>query len=115
MTHTQVQRARTREELRIIFVEESRDRNQLEKVAALCCVWSARGEDGIAWSGGGCADAMDILRITLRIFANFWKDLPLSPRKMRVRLRWRRREAAWRISEGERLDRIRNPVKYRGQ
>lgn len=52
---------------------------------------------------GGFADSMNIIKIILRIFGNFVKDLPLSPRKLRVRYRLRR---AWRVGEVERLDRI---------
>jgi hypothetical protein len=57
---------------------------------------------------------MDIVRIILRIFSNFLQDLPRSPRAIRVRFRLRRRNAAWRFQEADRLDRIRNPEKYRG-
>lgn len=57
---------------------------------------------------------MDVLRIIFRMFSNFLRDLPLTPRKFRVRHRLRRRVAAWRLFEVERLDRIRNPAKYRG-
>ena len=62
----------------------------------------------------GFADAVNIITIILRIFINSLKDLRLLPRKLRVRYRFRRRAAAWRIGEVERLDRIRNPAKYRG-
>jgi hypothetical protein len=84
------------------------------KLDALCCVSRATGEGESAWSGGGLRDAVNILRIILRIFSNLLKELPLSPRKMKIQLRLRRRAAAWRRQEVERLDRIRNPAKYRG-
>jgi hypothetical protein len=57
---------------------------------------------------------MDIARIIFRLLSNFLKDLPLTPRKLRAVFVLRRRAALWRARELERLDRIRNPAKYRG-
>jgi hypothetical protein len=56
---------------------------------------------------------MDIIRIIFRLLANSAKDLPLTPRRLQASIRRRRRAAAWRVREVERLDRIRNPSKYR--
>lgn len=58
---------------------------------------------------------MDILRIIFRVLMNTAKDLPYTWRRMKV-VRWRRRRfAAWQIVEEERLDRLRQPWKYRGE
>jgi hypothetical protein len=56
---------------------------------------------------------MDIVRIVFRVLINFVKDIPFTPRKMRARVLLRRRAAFRRSHEAERLDRIRNPAKYR--
>jgi hypothetical protein len=66
------------------------------------------------WSLVDFADTMDIARILLRIFLNFLQDLPRLPRDIKVRFRLRRRNAAWRVNEADRLDRLRNPARYRG-
>jgi hypothetical protein len=58
---------------------------------------------------------MDILRIIHRLCVNFLKDIPLTPRRIRAVYRMRRRNEAWRANEIDRLDRIRNPSKYRGR
>jgi hypothetical protein len=58
---------------------------------------------------------MHILQVIYRLCANFLKEIPITPRRVRATFRWRRREAAWRASEVDRLDRIRNPSKYRGR
>jgi hypothetical protein len=68
----------------------------------------------LAGPAAGFARHMDIARIIYRLWINFWKDLPLSPRKLRAQFRLRRRATAWRENELNRLDRIRNPSKYRG-
>ena len=58
---------------------------------------------------------MDILKIISRIAINLLRDIPLTPRRLRA-ARWlNRRRAASRITELERLDRIRQPWKYRGE
>jgi hypothetical protein len=57
---------------------------------------------------------MDVFRIILRMLSNAWKDVPLSPRRLRILFRYRRRAQASRIQETDRIDRIRNPSKYRG-
>lgn len=61
----------------------------------------------------GFAPLMDTVRIILRLILNFVKDIPLTRRKMRALVLLRRRAAFWRSHEVERLDRIRNPSKYR--
>jgi len=58
---------------------------------------------------------MDILKIIFRIAINLFKEIPFTPRRLRA-ARWlSRRRAASRITELERLDRIRQPWKYRGE
>jgi hypothetical protein len=57
---------------------------------------------------------MDIARIIFRVLVSFVKDLPVTPRKLRAVFLLRRRAAFWHAHELERLDRIRNPSKYRG-
>jgi len=75
----------------------------------------ARRGGGWSWLGptAGFARIMDIIRIIFRLLVNLAKDLPLTPRKLHASIRRRRRTAAWRLRELERLDRIRNPSKYK--
>jgi hypothetical protein len=56
---------------------------------------------------------MDAVRIIFRVLVNVLKDLPLSRRKVRAVILLRRRAEYWRVQELERMDRLRNPSKYR--
>lgn len=56
---------------------------------------------------------MDLFHILYRLVVNFAKDLPITPHKVRDVIQTRRRATEWRLQEVERVDRIRNPRKYR--
>jgi hypothetical protein len=64
-------------------------------------------------SEGGFAPIMDLLHILYRLVVNFAKDMPVTPGKLRAMIKTRRRATASRQEEIERVDRIRNPRKYR--
>ena len=58
---------------------------------------------------------MVIFQIVYRLAANFLLELPITPVRIRSALRVRRDAAAVRLQEVDRLDRLRNPYKYRGR
>jgi hypothetical protein len=58
---------------------------------------------------------MHTLKFICRATVGFFKEAWLLPQSVAVALKQRRRRFALNIIEAERLDRIRNPSKYRGK
>ena len=58
---------------------------------------------------------MHMLKFICRTTVGFFKEAWLFPHSVAVALKQRRRRFALNILEAERLDRIRNPSKYRGK
>ena len=60
-------------------------------------------------------DFMQLLMIIWRTIVNLVKSVWLLPKAFAVALEQKRAQDTGRISEAERLDRIRNPAKYAGR
>jgi hypothetical protein len=58
---------------------------------------------------------MYLLKVILRIFLNLIKQTLQLPHSVAIALQQKRNQNPERISEKERLDRIRNPAKYAGR
>ena len=58
---------------------------------------------------------MHVLKLICRTTVDLFKQVWLFPHFVAVALRQRRRQFALSVLEAERLDRIRNPSKYRGK
>ncbi len=58
---------------------------------------------------------MHTLKFICRTTVGFFREVWLLPHSVAVALQQRRRRFALNIIEAERLDRIRNPSKYRGK
>jgi hypothetical protein len=89
-----------------MFMSRNKDGNGLLLVGESRGCW-------LPGPGAGFAAIMDIVRIILRVLANFARDIPFTRRRLRATMFLRRRASSWRSREVERLDRIRNPSKYR--
>jgi hypothetical protein len=58
---------------------------------------------------------MRVLKLICQTTVGFFKQAWLLPHTVAVAMKQRRRQFALNVIEAERLDRIRNPSKYRGK